>query len=106
MYQQLAEAKQYTQQLTTLQQQEDYLRNQQKDLLDQQEKITTQLSRLTDPSYTKTVFHCDKIAASCPYVEAIRKMNASSLDDQRTYLSNQLVDIAKSRLPDVQQRLA
>lgn len=98
---QIAEAKQLQQQVQLLEEKELARLAQQTKREAQAQGLEEQIARLQTDQIQAEKFRCEKIQDDCPYVSVIRKVTTTTIEDQLSYLTNQLAEYRTSMLPEL-----
>lgn len=95
---QIAETKQHKLHVDTLTQQHTQLKEQEQKALLTLQQYETQIKQLETNAQDADRFHCNKIQWDCPYVMVIKKVSTTALDQQISYLQQQITEIT-NQLP-------
>lgn len=104
MQEQITLAKSLQQQYSARTEKELLVDTQKKQREQQVQEIHNQLQRLENGQKHVEAFRCDKIQDDCPYVQVIRKVSTSSIDEQINYLRGQHALLVQTTLPELATR--
>lgn len=104
MQEQIRHAKELQQKRVTRDEKELLIDTQKVQTEQQIQDIHKQLHRLEDDQTRVEAFRCDKIQDDCPYVQVIRKVSTSSIDEQINYLRGQYALLVQTTLPELATR--